>query len=108
MGFSTAEIRLEIAQSNNNECSQELIQYLRNDLRDSKEGLPSPLDDVIQKFTKMVAHEHFKFPIACFYENLATKLSSVVRGIPNDKLKEGGIDEDKAQGYTVVCPLQLG
>jgi len=97
-GSSIAELRLKIAQKQKDECSEELIQYLRTDMRDGKEGRPSPLDETIERFTRMVNDAAFKIPIACFYENRATQYSSVLSGISENI--EHGIDADD-HGITV-------
>jgi hypothetical protein len=94
---------LKIAQEQKDECSEELIQYLRTDMRDGKEGRPSPLDETIEKFTEMVNDAAFKIPIACFYENRATRYSSVLSGISENT--EHGIDADD---HGIVCPSKLG
>jgi hypothetical protein len=91
---------LKIAQEQGDECSQELIQYLRT----GSEGGESPLDNVTQMFTEMITHKTFKFPITCFYETRATTYLSHLRGIPDDRLEEHGI---KAEGHGVVCLLKL-
>lgn len=85
-GYTAAQLRIAVATEENRECSRELIAYLRTGDRNDGNG-SSPLDELTQQFCQMIIHDHFKFPITCFYETRATNFSSIVKGLPEDYIK---------------------
>ncbi|KAJ8128592.1 hypothetical protein O1611_g5042 [Lasiodiplodia mahajangana] len=65
--YSAADLRLAIALSTGAEFGGELVGYCRG------------LDDIVPRFTQMVSHDGFKFPIVCFYETQKTCVGTLVR-----------------------------
>jgi hypothetical protein len=70
-GYLVANLRLEMAADAATEYNRELIDYLRPGTRDA----PSPLQDLIERFTYMIRQKDFNFGIICFYETRDTDFS---------------------------------
>lgn len=60
------------------ESSNELLKYLQNDASGRGE-----LDELIQRFCEMVKRDQFKIPMVCFYENLPTDFTQVIKHLPS-------------------------
>ncbi|KAI0545030.1 hypothetical protein F4679DRAFT_562410 [Xylaria curta] len=84
--------------------SQELIQYLRTDSRMDARGLPSPLDDVVQRFSEMIHNTKFKSStdVVCFYETLPTNYESVLKALDNSNMPNES--EFDPSGHAVTVP----
>lgn len=94
VGFANAQVRYGMAALEGQECSPELFQYLRPDRRHDDDGRPSPLDDMVENFAKLVRNHSFNFPVSCFYETRVTPVSSLVAGVSDAELKKAGIDKE--------------
>lgn len=81
-GHKNAKIRLKYTQSGGGDGSEELVQYLRSDHRSDDEGRPSPLNELVERFTGIVHHVSYKFPIACLYETSHTEYDSLHKRLP--------------------------
>ncbi len=102
-GYVNAKLWCDLAQREKAAYSQELVQYLRSDSRSDGGGAPSPLDELVQKFTEMTQHDAFKFPITCFYETRDARFSSYLARFPAN-FQQKQIDPD---GHDIVCRISL-
>ncbi|KAH6957864.1 hypothetical protein BKA56DRAFT_680749 [Ilyonectria sp. MPI-CAGE-AT-0026] len=82
MGRKAAEMRLEAARlaaaEEGIQYSTELVSYLAPTTPD----VPSPLNELVQRFGEMVAHSDFKIPVVCFYETRHTNFSAYKSRLP--------------------------
>ncbi|KAI0862783.1 hypothetical protein F4860DRAFT_512383 [Xylaria cubensis] len=82
--------------------SQDLAQYLRPDSRSDRNGLPSPLDDVFQRFSEMIHTPKIKSvtDVVCFYETRPTNYSSVLKALDRNTMPK----EFDPTGHAVTVP----
>lgn len=97
-GRKAAEMRLKAARlaaaEEGIQYSTELVSYLAPTTPD----VPSPLDELVQRFREMVAHSEFKIPIVCFYETRHTNFSAYKSRLP----KSDGPTEFDGPGSGIV------
>ncbi|KAI1125082.1 hypothetical protein F5Y10DRAFT_268422 [Nemania abortiva] len=74
---SAADLRITIALSEGTEANGELVKYLREDTTCGR----GELDDIVQRFMKVVSQDSYKFPIVCFYETRKTQVGALVKRI---------------------------
>ncbi|KAJ4128936.1 hypothetical protein NW768_007461 [Fusarium equiseti] len=99
-GYAIHRLWYKIALLEGDNCSPELIQYLRSDRRHDNHGEPSPLTSMIDSFAALVRDQKYMFPIMCFFEEQPAKFEPLVRGLPDEVLKLFDIDR-RGQGVTV-------
>ncbi|EWG50754.1 hypothetical protein FVEG_16687 [Fusarium verticillioides 7600] len=99
-GYASHSLWYKIALLEGDNCSPELIQYLRSDRRSDNKGQPSPLTSMIERFAELTNDGKYKFPIMCFFEELPASFGAIVRDIPDDVLELFGIDKN-GKGVTV-------
>ncbi|RGP63215.1 ankyrin repeat [Fusarium longipes] len=92
-GYSVADLRVAVAVESGGEYNRELMEYLRQGTTE----FPSPLDDLVQRFSEMVHHEDFKFGKVCFYETRHTNFSAYRK-----KLPKSYADQLDANGHGIV------
>ncbi|ETS76030.1 hypothetical protein PFICI_12974 [Pestalotiopsis fici W106-1] len=85
VGHSTATTRVDLAKQENVDFNKELIQYLRNNSRHDAENGPSPLDEVVQKFSEMLLSDR-SLEVVCFYERFPTVIAAIQQDLPADRL----------------------
>lgn len=73
----------------NDEASDELVDYLRNDASGRRE-----LDELVQQFSEMVHKNRFEFSIVCFYETRRTDFTKVIKKLPPEFTQD--LDGDEA------------
>lgn len=87
-GTAAAEARVGAALERNDEHTWEFAQYLKM----STAERPSPLDEMVQRFSEMCSHDEFKFEIVCVYETRGTSLETIKKRAPSALLNEKGSD----------------
>lgn len=98
-GNNAAQMRLAVARSAAEEqgiqYNKELITYLQLGSVDS----PGPLDQLVARFTEMVADDKFRIPIACFYETAHTQHGALLKKLPE------GYEQTSISphGHGIVC-----
>lgn len=95
--YSSADLRLAIALSQGVEANGELLKYLLDETTRSGRG---ELDGVVQRFTQMIVHNNFKFPIVCYYETRTTNFKALVKDL--GKLPKGFAKTLDSNGNGVV------
>lgn len=98
--YTAAEARLAVALASGAETSGELLKYIQDDATCGGRG---ELDDVVMRFTQLVAHNKYKIPIECYYESMKTDMRGLVKNI-ND-LPEGFAKTLDENGRAVVSFL---
>ncbi|CAG7557861.1 unnamed protein product [Fusarium equiseti] len=77
-GNLVANLRVRVASEVAGEYNRELMEYLKPGTIDA----PSPLDDLVQRFTEMIHHADFSFGKVCFYETRCTDFTPHLRKLP--------------------------
>ncbi|PQE09102.1 nacht nucleoside triphosphatase protein [Rutstroemia sp. NJR-2017a BVV2] len=95
--YTAAEARVVVAMATGAEANNELLKYMRDD---ATRGGRGELDEVVARFTELVAHPNYKFPIECYYETEKTNLKYLVPDI--NKLPQGFLSTLDSNGMGVL------
>ena len=69
------------------ECSPQLLQYLRPDGRSDADGGPSPLNEMVHRFTEIMNNLGLQPKIVCFYETRQTDFAAHLKHLPPGQVK---------------------
>lgn len=83
-GVEAAQIRLKAAQVAWAEAGGYYSAELPSLMALSSKDGSSQLDELVQKFGEMVAHQNFKVPVECFYETKPTDFSAYNSRLPDN------------------------
>ncbi|KAI0454979.1 hypothetical protein F5B21DRAFT_219011 [Xylaria acuta] len=104
LGYEFALRLVDQELENGESHSHELIQYLRADSRSDGKGLPSPLNDVVQRFSEMIHSTKIKSvtDVVCFYETRPTNYLSILKALDKNNMpKEVEFDPT---GHAITVP----
>ncbi|KAM0539542.1 hypothetical protein ACHAO7_012078, partial [Fusarium culmorum] len=87
-GSEMAQVRYKTAQASGTQCSQSLIELLKQSTPDR----PTPLDDLVDQFSSLLRNDDYKFPFICVYETLHTNLSAFKKKL-GANFEDMGFDE---------------
>lgn len=94
-GYTAAHLRIAVAVETGREYSKELVEYLKK----GSPSAPSPLDEVVQKFTELIAKKAFNLNVVCFYETRHTDFSAKLQSLP-EGYRQKELDKN---GHGIVC-----
>ncbi|KAM3088293.1 hypothetical protein ACMFMG_002347 [Clarireedia jacksonii] len=95
--YTAAEARIAVAMAAGADVNNELLKYMRDD---ATRGGRGELDEVVARFTELVAHADYKFPIECYYETEKTDLKGLVRDM--DELPQWFLSSLDSNGRGVL------